>query len=137
MAGNDLCSTHFSVHNSYIFVIAIQFLFCFLRTRKAIYIRIFCSFVHKFPILFSDLVAMPQIWPRATGFAAMPQIWPLCHRFDRRVTILAAVPQIGPPCNRVNRFVWLCNQGIGIKGREMTLVWHEKASRTALQTSSV
>ena len=29
------------------------------------------------------------------------------------------------------------NQGIGIKGREMTLVWHEKASRTALQTSSV
>ena len=29
------------------------------------------------------------------------------------------------------------DQGIGIKGREMTLVWHEKASRTALQTSSV
>ena len=28
-------------------------------------------------------------------------------------------------------------QGIGIKGREMALVWHEKASRTALQTSSV
>ena len=28
-------------------------------------------------------------------------------------------------------------QGIGIKEREMTLVWHEKASRTALQTSSV
>ena len=29
------------------------------------------------------------------------------------------------------------NQGIGIKGREMALVCHEKASRTALQTSSV
>ena len=28
-------------------------------------------------------------------------------------------------------------QGIGIKGKEMVLVWHEKASRTALQTSSV
>ena len=28
-------------------------------------------------------------------------------------------------------------QGTRIKGREMTLVWHEKASRTALQTSSV
>ena len=26
-------------------------------------------------------------------------------------------------------------QGIGIKGREMALVWHEKASGTALQTS--
>ena len=31
----------------------------------------------------------------------------------------------------------LQTQGIGIKGREMALVWHEKASRTALQTSSV
>ena len=29
------------------------------------------------------------------------------------------------------------SQGIGIKGREMALVWHEKASRTALQTSSI
>ena len=29
------------------------------------------------------------------------------------------------------------NQGIRIKGKEMALVWHEKASRTALQTSSV
>ena len=29
------------------------------------------------------------------------------------------------------------DQGIGIKGREMALVWHEKAIRTALQTSSV
>ena len=29
------------------------------------------------------------------------------------------------------------NQGIGIKGKEMALVWHEKANRTALQTSSV
>jgi len=28
-------------------------------------------------------------------------------------------------------------QGMGIKGKEMALVWHEKASRTALQTSSV
>jgi len=28
-------------------------------------------------------------------------------------------------------------QGIGIKGKEMALVWHEKASHTALQTSSV
>ena len=28
-------------------------------------------------------------------------------------------------------------QGIGIKGREMALVWHEKASRIVLQTSSV
>jgi len=28
-------------------------------------------------------------------------------------------------------------QGIGIKGKEFALVWHEKASRTALQTSSV
>ena len=28
-------------------------------------------------------------------------------------------------------------QGIGINGREMALLWHEKASRTALQTSSV
>ena len=28
-------------------------------------------------------------------------------------------------------------QGIGIKGKEMALVWHEKASRNALQTSSV
>ena len=28
-------------------------------------------------------------------------------------------------------------QGIGIKGKEMALVWHEKASRTALQTSTV
>ena len=118
MAENDLCSTHFSVHNSYIFVIAIQFLFCFLRTRKAIYIRIFCSFVHKFPILFSDLVAMPQIWPRATGFDAMPQILPLCHRFDRRATFLDAVPQIGPPwpCNRVKRFVWLYNANPCILG---------------------
>ena len=29
------------------------------------------------------------------------------------------------------------DQGIRIKGREMALVWHEKASRTALQTSSL
>ena len=29
------------------------------------------------------------------------------------------------------------NQGIGIRGKEMALVWHEKASRTALQTSSL
>ena len=29
------------------------------------------------------------------------------------------------------------NQGIRIKGKEMALVWHEKASRTALQTSTV
>ena len=28
-------------------------------------------------------------------------------------------------------------QGIRIKGREMKLVWHEKASRSALQTSSL
>ena len=28
-------------------------------------------------------------------------------------------------------------QGIGIKGKEMALVWHEKASRTALQTGTV
>ena len=28
-------------------------------------------------------------------------------------------------------------QGIGIKGNEMALVWHEKANRTALQTSLV
>ena len=28
-------------------------------------------------------------------------------------------------------------QGIGIKGKEMALVWHEKASRTALQTSTL
>ena len=28
-------------------------------------------------------------------------------------------------------------QGIGIKGRAMVVVWHEKASRTALKTSSV
>ena len=28
-------------------------------------------------------------------------------------------------------------QGIRIKGREMALVWHEKASRTALQTDSL
>ena len=29
------------------------------------------------------------------------------------------------------------DQGIGIKGNEMALVWHEKAIRSALQTSSV
>ena len=29
------------------------------------------------------------------------------------------------------------SQGLGIKGRAMTLVRHEKASRTALQTSSL
>ena len=29
------------------------------------------------------------------------------------------------------------NQGIGIKEKEMALVWDEKAGRTALQTSSV
>ena len=29
------------------------------------------------------------------------------------------------------------SHGIRIKGKEMALVWHEKASRTALQTSSV
>jgi len=28
-------------------------------------------------------------------------------------------------------------QGIGIKGKEIALVWHKKASRTVLQTSSV
>ena len=28
-------------------------------------------------------------------------------------------------------------RGIRIKGREMALVWHEKASRTALNTSSI
>ena len=28
-------------------------------------------------------------------------------------------------------------QGIGIKGREMALVWHEKAGRTVLQTNAV
>jgi len=28
-------------------------------------------------------------------------------------------------------------QGIGIKRKEMALVWHEKASLSALQTSSV
>ena len=35
-----------------------------------------------------------------------------------------------------NCIIGLClGQGIGIKGRETVLVWHEKASRTALQTS--
>ena len=38
-------------------------------------------------------------------------------------------------------FVWIQNvyrsQGIRIKGMEMALVWHEKAGRTALQTSSL
>jgi len=29
------------------------------------------------------------------------------------------------------------NQGIGLKGKKMVLVWQEKASRTALQTSTV
>ena len=29
------------------------------------------------------------------------------------------------------------DQGIRIKGKEMVLVWHEKASRNALQTSSL
>ena len=28
-------------------------------------------------------------------------------------------------------------QGIGIKGKEMALIWHKKARRTALQMSSV
>ena len=32
-------------------------------------------------------------------------------------------------------FLISLNQGIRIKGREMALVWHEKASRTALRTS--
>ena len=36
-----------------------------------------------------------------------------------------------------NYYIGHFNQGIGIKGREMALVWHEKASRTALQTSLV
>ena len=38
-------------------------------------------------------------------------------------------------------FVWNQNvyrsQGIRIKGMEMALVWHEKAGRTALQTTSL
>ena len=37
---------------------------------------------------------------------------------------------------RFHVLFWL-TQGTRIKGREMALVWHEKASRTALQTSSV
>ena len=53
-------------------------------------------------------------------------------------------------CTFLNVYCVICNtgykqgieymryrQGIGIKGRAMALVWHEKASRTALQTSSV
>ena len=39
------------------------------------------------------------------------------------------------PC-KPTRSVMNLNQGIRIKGREMALVWHEKASRTVLQTSS-
>ena len=33
--------------------------------------------------------------------------------------------------------IFSTNQGTGIKGMEMALVWHEKASRTALQTGSL
>ena len=51
-------------------------------------------------------------------------------------------PLLYKPTARINVMYFLQNfknQGIGIKGRKMVLVWHEKASRTALllQTSSV
>ena len=35
------------------------------------------------------------------------------------------------------KLLYCLMQGIRIKGREMALVWHEKASPTALQTSSL
>jgi len=40
------------------------------------------------------------------------------------------------PC-KTTRSVMNLNQGIRIKGRDLALVWHEKASRNALQTSSL
>ena len=125
MAGNDLCSTHFRVHNSYIFVITIQFLFCFLRIIKAKYILLFCSFVNKFTILFYDLAAVaqiwpwclrfgchvtnlaskPQIWPPSMGLVVVLQIWPPSHRFDFQAKDLAAVSQIWRLCHRFGRCV--------------------------------
>ena len=110
-----MCSTHFRVHNSYIFVITIQFLFCFLRIIKAKYILLFCSFVNKFTILFydlaqcrrfgygaSDLAAMSQIWLPSHRFGRLPWVWSLCYRFGRCATNLAAVPQIWPLCHRLD-----------------------------------
>ena len=40
------------------------------------------------------------------------------------------------PSRYIYALPWL-DQGIRIKGMEMALVWHEKASLTALQTSSL
>ena len=67
--------------------------------------------LNSFTILFSDLAALPQIWPPChrfdrpfTDLAAVPQIGPLCHRFDGCATDLAAEPQIllqiWQPCHR-------------------------------------
>ena len=118
MAGNDLCSTHFSVHNSYIFVTTIQFLFCFSLGQGRQYIFEF------FVLLYTNFRFCFQIWPPchrigrlATYLAAVPQIWPPCHTFGRRdtdwathcarfgshATDLAAVPQIWPLCHRFGR----------------------------------
>ena len=84
----------------------------------------FCSFVHKFTLLFSDLVAVPQIWlpghrfvRRATNLAAMPKMLPPYHN-------LAAVPQIWPPCLRFGRHatIWLSYHRFGCHSTDLAVI---------------
>ena len=118
--GFTVCSTHFSVHNLYIFVITIQFLLCLLRTRTGkcfllLYtnlrfckqIRLLCQkfgcWGHRFG---RDAI---EIFHYATDLTAVPQIWPLCHRYGRCATDMAAVTQIWPSYHRYGgpATVWL------------------------------
>ena len=122
--GFTVCSTHFSVHNLYIFVITIQFLLCLLRTRTGkcfllLYtnlrfckqIRLLCQkfgcWGHRFG---RDAI---EIFHYATDLTAVPQIWPLCHRYGRCDTDLAILPQIWRPCHSLAAMphIWsLCHR---------------------------
>ena len=73
--------------------------------------------------------SLPQghMWGRGVYF--VKKIHPWIH-------FLARVHWSFYLLRKLNFSVWIA-QGIGIKGKEMELVWHEKASRTALQTSTL
>ena len=51
--------------------------------------------------------------------------------------VICSIPNWPKIAESATNIEFICNQGIGIKGKEMALVWHEKASRTALQNSTL
>ena len=60
--------------------------------------------------------------------------WSICFKFTAELMLFVEVPT--STLVAIHTVSWIgttCQtQGIGLKGREMALVWHEKASRTAL-----